>query len=77
MLATGRREGRMLIITMVVVLFLLLAVVFWFRVPRRNLVPTTPPSRVQLHSPDRALAANGLWSASNAVHDSETALAAL
>lgn len=76
MLAANRREGRMLIITMVVVLFLLLAVVLWFRVPRREIVPTTPPSRVKLHAPDRALVAHGLL-ASNAGHAGEAALAAL
>lgn len=39
----------------VVVLLLLLAVVLWFRVPRRELVPTAPPSRVELQSPGPAL----------------------
>lgn len=56
MLATGRREGRMLVIAMVVLLFVLLAVVLWFRVPRRDVVPTTPPARVQLKVLDQVAA---------------------
>lgn len=56
MLATGRREGRMLIIATVVLLFILLAVVLWFRVPRREIVPTTPPARVQTNVVDRVIA---------------------
>lgn len=56
MLATGRREGRTLIIAIVVLLFVLLAVVLWFRVPRRDVVPTTPPARVQVKIFDQVVA---------------------
>ena len=56
MLATSRREGRTLIIATVVLLFLLLAVVLWFRVPRREVVPTMPPARVQTNVRERVVA---------------------
>lgn len=56
MLATSRREGRALIIATIVLLFVLLAVVLWFRVPRREVVPTTPPARVQLEVLDQVAA---------------------
>jgi hypothetical protein len=56
MLATGRREGRMLIITIIVVLALLLAVVLWFSVPRSKVVPTSPPVRVETAAPDPLVA---------------------
>ena len=56
MLATRRSEGRTLIIATVVLLFILLAVVLWFRVPRREIVPTTPPARVQSNVRERVVA---------------------